>query len=324
VTLVSFREGPFAEEARAMGLDVRVISSVDPVKAYRALQKLILSEGFDLVHCHGARGNMMGALLKTRLGLPAVTTVHSDYRLDYLGRPLGRFTFGVINKIALRYFDYHIGVSDPVTDMLIDRGFAPDSLFTIYNGLDFSVPRCDFDRSAFLNTCGMQAGPEDVVAGIAARLSPVKDIGTLLEAFARASRDIPRLKLLIAGDGELRSKLERLSVSLGLEGRVCFAGWLSDMDAFYRSIDINLLPPCPKPSRTSSPREPEWAAPPFPPGSEAYPGSSITASTVCCLHPGTRKRSPGICARSRGTNPSGFLWEISSAKRRPASFRLIP
>jgi hypothetical protein len=56
VTLVSFREGPFAEEARAMGLDVRVISSVDPVKAYRALQKLILSEGFDLVHCHGARG----------------------------------------------------------------------------------------------------------------------------------------------------------------------------------------------------------------------------------------------------------------------------
>ncbi|UQT47855.1 hypothetical protein M5E87_24035 [Flavonifractor plautii] len=30
---------------------------------------------------------MMGALLRRSTGLPVVTTVHSDYRLDYLGRP---------------------------------------------------------------------------------------------------------------------------------------------------------------------------------------------------------------------------------------------
>ena len=45
---------------------------------------------------------MMGALLRRHLQIPVVTTVHSDYRLDYLGRPLHRVTFGTINKIALR------------------------------------------------------------------------------------------------------------------------------------------------------------------------------------------------------------------------------
>lgn len=67
-----------------------------------------------------------------------MTTVHSDYRLDYLGRPLSRLTYGTINTIALRRLDYRIGVSDAMTDLLIKRGFDPDRLFTIYNGIDFT------------------------------------------------------------------------------------------------------------------------------------------------------------------------------------------
>ena len=39
-------------------------------------------------------------LLRRSTGLPVVTTVHSDYRLDYLGRPLSRLTYGTINTIA--------------------------------------------------------------------------------------------------------------------------------------------------------------------------------------------------------------------------------
>ena len=81
---------------------------------------------------------MMGALLRRATGLPVVTTVHSDYRLDYLGRPFSRLSYGTINTIALRLLDYRIGVSDAMTDLLISRGFDPDRLFTIYNGLDFT------------------------------------------------------------------------------------------------------------------------------------------------------------------------------------------
>ena len=80
-----------------------------------------------------------------------------------------------------------------------------------------------------------------MIAGIAARLSPVKDIPTLLRAMALACRENPRLKLLIAGDGEDRQKLENMARDLGLAGKVFFAGWLSDVNSFYNAIDINLL-----------------------------------------------------------------------------------
>ena len=39
---------------------------------------------------------MIGAMLRKVTGLPVVTTVHSDYRLDYMGRPLSHLTFGTI------------------------------------------------------------------------------------------------------------------------------------------------------------------------------------------------------------------------------------
>ncbi len=241
VRLISFREGSFAESARTLGLDVRVFEAKNPFSVYKSLKSMVLSEHFDIIHCHGARGNMIGAMLRAGLKIPVVTTVHSDYRLDYLGRPLGRLTYGMINKVALRVLPYHIGVSDPVTDMLIDRGFPVDRLFTIYNGLDFRASDKVFDRAAFLKSCGLIAGDGDVVAGIAARLSPVKDISTLLRAFAEIYPQVPQLKLLIAGDGELDEQLKKQAHTLGIDSRVCFAGWINDMDAFYSAIDINLL-----------------------------------------------------------------------------------
>ena len=82
---------------------------------------MIREEGFQIIHCHGARANLTGAILRRKVRVPIVTTVHSDYRLDYLGRPLHRLTYGTINTIALRMFDYHIGVSDAMAQLLISR-----------------------------------------------------------------------------------------------------------------------------------------------------------------------------------------------------------
>ena len=80
-----------------------------------------------------------------------------------------------------------------------------------------------------------------MVVGIAARLNPVKDIATLVRGFARAHQSCPKLRLLIAGDGEQMDMLKKLSAELGVERQVCFAGWIADTDSFYHAIDINTL-----------------------------------------------------------------------------------
>ena len=86
--MICFVDAPFTEEARELGISTRVISHRNPFRTLRELKDVVAREGYDIIHCHGARGNMMGALLGRATGLPVVTTVHSDYRLDDMGRPL--------------------------------------------------------------------------------------------------------------------------------------------------------------------------------------------------------------------------------------------
>ena len=240
--LVCFRDGPFADEARALHIPTIIMGGNNIPKLRRQLTDYIQHGGYQLIHCHGARANMVGALLRSSTGLPVVSTVHSDYKLDYLGRPLGRLTFGTINAWALRHLDYRIGVSDAMVDLLISRGFPPDRFYTIYNGLDFTPPPPQGDRLAYLRGLGADVNDDSVVIGIAARLNPVKDMSTLIRGFAAGYHQCPRLRLVIAGDGEERAKLEALAEELGVAQQVTFAGWISGgMDRFYSALDINAL-----------------------------------------------------------------------------------
>ena len=90
VKMVCFTDGPFTQEARELGINTEVISDKNLMAALKKLVAMVKADGYDIIHSHGARGNMMAALLAHKTGLPTVTTVHSDYRLDYLGRPLSR------------------------------------------------------------------------------------------------------------------------------------------------------------------------------------------------------------------------------------------
>ncbi len=241
VDMVCFVHAPFTEEAKALGISTEVIPHKNPIRTLKLLKDKILSGGYDLIHCHGSRGNMMGAVLGRATGLPVVTTVHSDYRLDYMGRPLSRLTYGTINSIALRCIPYHIGVSDATVDMLIERGFDPQKTYAIYNGLDFSTPTPKLTRQEYLASLGLNWTEADVIAGIAARLNPVKDISTLIRGFALARETAPNLKLLIAGSGAEETALKALAAELGVSDSVCFAGWVEDTDSFYNALDINTL-----------------------------------------------------------------------------------
>ena len=240
ITLVCFRDGPFAREAAELGIETRVCSG-GFFSALREVRRMIAEEGFELVHTHGSRANLAGAILRSTCGRPVVSTIHSDYRLDYMGRPLAAATYGVLNVLALRRIKYHVGVSDAMRDLLISRRFPRETTFAIYNGLDFSREPKRHDRAAFCARVGANAAPGDIVVGAAARLDPVKDLATLVRGFAAAREGHPELKLIIAGEGPERPALEALAEELGVRGAVTLAGWLDDMEEFYSALDINTL-----------------------------------------------------------------------------------
>ena len=240
ITLVCFRDGPFAREAAELGIETRVCSG-GFFSALREVRRMIAEEGFELVHTHGSRANLAGAILRSTCGRPVVSTIHSDYRLDYMGRPLAAATYGVLNVLALRRIKCHVGVSDAMRDLLISRRFPRETTFAIYNGLDFSREPKRHDRAAFCARVGANVAPGDIVVGAAARLDPVKDLATLVRGFAAAREGHPELKLIIAGEGPERPALEALAEELGVRGAVTLAGWLDDMEEFYSALDINTL-----------------------------------------------------------------------------------
>lgn len=238
--LVCYMEGEFADEARALGINVTVFPG-SFFSGLSSTEKLIRSGDYDIIHCHGSRANLVGSILKRKIKLPFISTVHSDYKLDYLGRPLARMTYGRLNAYALRRMDHRVCVSDETMDMMIDRGFAPNDMYVIFNGVDFTGEPKSRSREAGLKALGCAFPEDSVIVGIGARLDPVKNITTLIGAFASVADKNPKLRLLIAGDGPERERLEQLSYELNVSDRVFFAGWQSDMEAYYSVVDINVI-----------------------------------------------------------------------------------
>ncbi|MFB0920174.1 MAG: glycosyltransferase, partial [Oscillospiraceae bacterium] len=137
-TLVCFMRGEFSDEAERLGIPTVVLEGSLP-SVMRQLGAMIKDGGYDIIHSHGSRGNFIASILRLSCKIPVVSTVHSDPRLDYLGRPAAALVYGTLNDYALHRADYLIGVSDSMKELLIKRSFPPNEIFTIYNGVDFSI-----------------------------------------------------------------------------------------------------------------------------------------------------------------------------------------
>ncbi len=240
VVLVSLREGEFSDDARKLGINTVVIKNKNPLKDFSDLKKLINGGGFEIVHCHGSKANVMVSAIRAFIKAPVITTVHSDYRLDYLGSILKRLTFGVLNTVALRFLDGYIGVTNAFSDLLIGRGFDPYKLFTLNNGIEFTPLAPSEDRESYLKKLGID-DENAILCGIAARFHPVKDIPTALRALSKIKEVCPHLYLVLGGDGEEAENLKAFAKELGIENRVVFAGWIDDMDSFLNAVDISVI-----------------------------------------------------------------------------------
>jgi glycosyltransferase involved in cell wall biosynthesis len=84
---------------------------------------------------------------------------------------------------------------------------------------------------------GSRAPSGDPVAIWVGVLAPVKRVDLLLDAVA----EVPRLRLLVVGDGPLRHQVERRLASSDLAGRVEVTGWVDDPAALLAMADLYVL-----------------------------------------------------------------------------------
>lgn len=143
---------------------------------------------------------------------------------------LKRRVASFIYRFIYRYSDKVLAVSESVKQDLINRRgikISPEKIETVLAaGTNISYDDFPEDDIAYLRTNYLT--DKELAVSAIGTLEEVKDYDTMLEAFSIAVRKNPALKLLIAGDGPERSRLQTTASNLGLGKRICFLGALEE------------------------------------------------------------------------------------------------
>lgn len=238
--ILCFIRDRFYEDAIKNNISIEVVEQKNrfDMSVMKKISKMAKKEGVDILHCHGARANFNALFFDG--DIPKVTTIHSDYLLDFKDNFLKNMIFTPLNKMALKKFPYYISVTENFKKMLVERGFPEDRIFVIYNGIDIDRPEKYVSRKEFLGRYGI---PDDgaYLFGIAARLDRVKDHRTLLEAIKKAGSALKNSRFLLAGTGAEEEHLKSMAKDSGIEDRIFFLGQVNDPFSLFNAIDVNML-----------------------------------------------------------------------------------
>jgi len=119
-------------------------------------------------------------------------------------------------------------------------GAPNEKLTVIYEGVEVPRPLDDSLRGADRVCWGVSDGHQ--LIGCAGVLSEDKGQEWVIRALARLRREFPCCKLLLAGEGPDRSRLESIVAELNLQDSVIFAGFVRDIEGFYRALDVFVFP----------------------------------------------------------------------------------
>ncbi|MDQ6700906.1 MAG: glycosyltransferase [Acidobacteriota bacterium] len=84
-------------------------------------------------------------------------------------------------------------------------------------------------------------GPDEILCLCVGRLAPQKDHATLLQAFAAGPAKDPRARLLLAGEGPLRTDIERQIQALGVGQSVRLLGRRQDIPDMLAAADLFVI-----------------------------------------------------------------------------------
>ena len=240
VQLVCLVRGPFFEEANELGISTVLLEQKGrwDLGVVGQLTRILKDFDADILHCHGARANFLAALVRFRLNISTVTTIHSDYRRDFEDNLYKQLLYSNLNSLSLRFFDYYIAVTERFRELLLSRGFKPERVFTVYNGLDFdSILNVDPER--FRAAHGIpKTAP---IIGTIGRLVRVKRQDVFLKAGAQLMEHHPDAHLVVVGDGDELEPLKALAVELGIYSQVHFTKHLKEPEHALSTFTINVL-----------------------------------------------------------------------------------
>jgi glycosyltransferase involved in cell wall biosynthesis len=199
------------------------------------LAGVLRDEGAGLVHTHNAAAHLYGSIAARLAGrrTRVVHTKHGRNEPDHARRVLA-------NRLASALSHRVVAVSDDAAAVAVEIERVPArKVITIGNGVDTAAFRPRAGAAAAREVLGT---PRDGFhVGCVARLVPVKDHRTLLDAFARFQAVRPDAHLTLVGDGPERAALEEHAALLDLDRAVTFVGARGEVASILAAFDVFAL-----------------------------------------------------------------------------------
>lgn len=231
--------GEYLPEVEALGIPVFSLPKKESGTDYFSflkVAKILRDNEIDVIHTHNTQpffDGTIGSLMSVRAKI-----VHTDHARDFPDKL--RY---MIAEHLMSYFAYKvIGVSEHTSANLNKYEKIPlRKIETIENGIDGSKYEISVNRAEKLSELGIngECGP---ILGVCVRLSEQKGLEYLLKAMPKIQSVFPDVKLVIAGDGDLREHLEEVSQKNGVTESVLFLGGRLDIPELLKTFDLYVLP----------------------------------------------------------------------------------
>jgi glycosyltransferase involved in cell wall biosynthesis len=231
IALATGEDGYLCDVARELDIPVfqlsHLVHAIKPLTdllAMREFLRLMRTWKPDLVHAHTSKAGMVARAAGVVSGMPVVFTAHTwsfsacfSWQQQKISVPLERLAGRTKSPI--------IAVSEANRDLAARYGISqPDKLITVWNGVEDTPHRAN-----------PEAGDPPLIVMVA-RFSSQKDQALLVQALHGIG---PEFRLLLVGDGPLRSEVEAQACVLG--GRVTFLGERADVAEILAQAQILVL-----------------------------------------------------------------------------------
>lgn len=236
----------FAQRITAPGVQVFELGKREghDLRFYWQLWKLFRELRPDIIHSRNL------AALESQLfslGCPGVKRVHGEHGRELNDLDGNNWKYLSFKRFMRVFINRYIAVSKDLEQWLVRKvGVAPTKVRQIYNGVDHGLFSPDTVKSRNLLPTHWHVDESTLLIGTVGRLTPVKDQQNLLQALACLRESHPalfaKLRLLIVGDGPLRSNLSEKISELKLGEMASLMGDRDDVPALLRNMDVFVLP----------------------------------------------------------------------------------
>lgn len=221
-----------------------LVRKINPLRDLMALVRLYLfikKNKFDIVHTHTSKAGILGRVAAKLAGVPIIFyTPHGGIFDPIFCGSKALFLLSKIESLVASFTDKIITCSEHERRDFLEHKIATyDKYVTMYWGIR--------EQDSFLKTYDsslkrreLNISDSDILIGSIARLVPQKGHLFCLEALRILVNSFPKAKLLIAGDGILKSDIEVKIKELDLSDNVIMIGCRSDVPEILACLDILL------------------------------------------------------------------------------------